>query len=1168
MRSKKNRKARGSVLLTVVAVMSLLIIFMFGTLSLATAANNRSHANYSDSQAEYTARAAIEAFMQAMTQNNAVAQTVVVLGADETQSSIEANIELDDPAMGKIGYYDENGTWHDNKVLISNEGTGYQYNSSKSKWELADVVRITVTARVGKEEKTVSTLLKKKAEYEKGSPPPAFEGFNTLSGNGYTPTTGYISGAASMGLTDVGEYKTYTASADNEFHVKSIFVNGNMTSDANGIHIYFDQKNSGMVVMGNYNAQNHSTLYVRYPYSIYQNGSWSSATITQKEIPYFYVDKTLNVDAEFRVNSHANDTSLKRRYGAPLNIFCGKFAQNTDKKFIAEASDIYMMDADNGESKFGANSSDSMLYEWSNSVVNGTDSQFKSTGGSIYCNHNLTLEKCIINGDLRVRGNLKINGTVTVMGDVIVGGTITGDSNLTVGGTIYCNNLTTSDGGLKAGYYVMPNTKITGNVVKGGYVQQENVEYGPVAVANRIVTNVPLHNGTVEEFENEVASGWEQDAIIYEGYVSTWGQWGSDGWHLASDGENQADWKKLDFTATDLGLSPAQNPDYGYKNTAVFWHKGEISLENKSNIRTNPMYYDSIINKEVEDAKSYYEILDGNYTKIEVGEYETYYDPAYYKVDFTGKVTNEIVTEPISVYQASKKVVAVESLTPSRQEIYDVLKAYYTGCDEIQLNELTDVLIKMHSDEKNSDKGYEVINAGGNNLLFISVYSDTLTDSLYTYYMPDRTGRATTAETGARSFFYKVDPATGEPTDEPASSIYSYYKINGSDYEEVNESEAVVSVSDQYIAWYNNQDSATEDAFYYNDDPAGHFGDKAWHDAHVVSKSTAYGSGKNVKALSAWGNATAIYPANMTREAITSSGNSKIVKTLDDTLGEINITRKVEGGTTEFVYDNSVYHTKLEENILKECKKNVIDVSSNQNKITGNDISINKSCIIKGNCATTDQGRLNITVNPGNDEIWIIIEDNTFLFGNIIVSDGADVNFYINGEVKTGGSCGLNILPKRYYDQIKAGSTVIIRETDPCNINFYGKEADDGSIGSKVNTDGVNCVWCGNAKCPKTELYWDNGTKKITYPDYSQNKKVEKDNITWLYVQEDGNTATPKNGQLSWIGNAVFGEYGLGKNNFNQFYLKQDADDSTTSRSTVMNGNIGACWQIMYSEAG
>ena len=66
MKKDKNRKLRGSVLLTVVFVMSILIIFLFGTLTLALAANNRAHVNYSSAQTGITARAVAESAIKAI----------------------------------------------------------------------------------------------------------------------------------------------------------------------------------------------------------------------------------------------------------------------------------------------------------------------------------------------------------------------------------------------------------------------------------------------------------------------------------------------------------------------------------------------------------------------------------------------------------------------------------------------------------------------------------------------------------------------------------------------------------------------------------------------------------------------------------------------------------------------------------------------------------------------------------------------------------------------------------------------------------------------------------------------------------------------------------------------------------------------------------------------
>ena len=64
MKTENRKTLRGSVLFTVICVMALLIIFLTGTLALASASSNRAHKSYASSQASYTARAAIDAFVQ------------------------------------------------------------------------------------------------------------------------------------------------------------------------------------------------------------------------------------------------------------------------------------------------------------------------------------------------------------------------------------------------------------------------------------------------------------------------------------------------------------------------------------------------------------------------------------------------------------------------------------------------------------------------------------------------------------------------------------------------------------------------------------------------------------------------------------------------------------------------------------------------------------------------------------------------------------------------------------------------------------------------------------------------------------------------------------------------------------------------------------------------
>ena len=76
MKTENKKTLRGSVLFTVVCVMALLVIFLTGTLALASASNNRAHKSYASSQASYTAKAAITSFTEAMQRDEGIVAAV------------------------------------------------------------------------------------------------------------------------------------------------------------------------------------------------------------------------------------------------------------------------------------------------------------------------------------------------------------------------------------------------------------------------------------------------------------------------------------------------------------------------------------------------------------------------------------------------------------------------------------------------------------------------------------------------------------------------------------------------------------------------------------------------------------------------------------------------------------------------------------------------------------------------------------------------------------------------------------------------------------------------------------------------------------------------------------------------------------------------------------
>ncbi|MDD6279164.1 MAG: hypothetical protein PUA81_05170, partial [Oscillospiraceae bacterium] len=283
MKTNKNRKLKGSVLFTVVSVMSLLIIFLTGTLVLAASANKRAHRTYSTSQAEYTARAAIESFTAAMEHNPDIAGAIQNLNG-----TIYPTVELGTTGMGHIGCYitDDSGNsvYTEDKIKIEKLDDKYSqyYYTQAGSWEKLDTIKITATATVGKEEKSVTAYIRKKAPNE--VKPNPIKGLQTAGGNNVDATEGTYTGALVLGITETpGDFKINNGT---NTHTDFNFINGNLDISGSGLNIYIDKNVDdngnavGTVIMGDLGIQN--TSLVRLNYNM-------SADFTQNQVPYLYV---------------------------------------------------------------------------------------------------------------------------------------------------------------------------------------------------------------------------------------------------------------------------------------------------------------------------------------------------------------------------------------------------------------------------------------------------------------------------------------------------------------------------------------------------------------------------------------------------------------------------------------------------------------------------------------------------------------------------------------------------------------------------------------------------------------------------------------------------------------------------------------------------------------
>lgn len=489
MKTEKSNKLRGTVLFTVVAVMALLIIFLTGTLALATASSNRAHKSYSSSQASYTAKTAISGFTEAMTRDKNVAQTVVSLGVDSNPSVIHPEVRINsspggsaDRTVGLIGYWDTNGKWQDNQITVEKISSDEYYydltvgSENYGKWVKVDLVKVTATARVGKEESTVTAYIKKKPEsknVDNPTVPTGIKGFNTC-GDASFSNGGRFTGGLGIGLKE-GVKHEYILHNACEVDTTLTFINGDVRAGTDGFNIDVHEPDTGerpvseTIIKGNFYVANGSSKpMVELNYQMHND-------YRQQQIPYLYVDGVLSFGSQCTLVAASSAA-----YKQPYNIFVGTlWARAND--YRVDSGDLYMMDEYTGDAvdvyedtyvgqggyydqvkqqyiQYGpvenvamgdnylGNTSGSYLYKWTNSVYNKTKNQNETYGGSIYCNGRLHLSNINkIEGDVRVNGDCWIDGGVTVTGDVVVGGTLYVNNNLTAR-RVYCDNVVTSNG--------------------------------------------------------------------------------------------------------------------------------------------------------------------------------------------------------------------------------------------------------------------------------------------------------------------------------------------------------------------------------------------------------------------------------------------------------------------------------------------------------------------------------------------------------------------------------------------------------------------------------------------------------------------------------------------------------------------------------------------------
>lgn len=452
---KKNNKVKGSILFTVVSVMAILIIFLMGTLVLATSASNRAHRTYSTSQTQYTARTAIDSILEAFSSSDDFAEAICNLSS--TNKSLAVDVELDQSTLASMGDV------HD--VVIEYVGQQKYYNENTKVWEDKDQLKITAQVTLGGITKTATGYLIKDPPKNNSSNGggAGFVTGGTANSKNHTSSFGgtYFNidqtlASLNFNTLDLGaETKSYWSNqkfslTNGQVMEADVVMNGSLYINTKCIFL-FPTTGKGVSVWGDLSFQNPDKM------DFISKNVIAGNSYKYNEIPYLYVDGTIKTEGE---NSLTWGNS-----NLPLNIFCGK-AEITCGSNSNIYADMYIMDE--GNSFITAKGSNSMLTKWTSSVLNKTrDLNAASySSGSIFSKGNLTLGGFSITKNVRVKNDLTIDATtydVTIGGDVVVGGklTITGDKNVSIGGTIYCNNVSAPG--------IVTNTSLKAGVVEETY---------------------------------------------------------------------------------------------------------------------------------------------------------------------------------------------------------------------------------------------------------------------------------------------------------------------------------------------------------------------------------------------------------------------------------------------------------------------------------------------------------------------------------------------------------------------------------------------------------------------------------------------------------------------------------------------------------------------------
>ena len=478
----KKGQVKGSVLLTVVGVMLVMVVFLMSTLTLTTASQKRSYYTYFETQAQYAAQAALDAITNVAYTNQEFYNFIKNLDTATKDMPVESLPKIDvDFSQSELHLSSGRVTCYAQYV-----GSYYVWSSKANKIETETAYRIIARAEVGSGKNATSATVANfvytnEQEVAAVSTPISgkdnatsfylTENFNKTTStsvvagpNPTNPTTAYQVAIKQMGALSAGNnqggsmgpvnynadcFPFSTQAADNETYNDNFMgggggdIIGNMVGLTGQTDYVMQSPGEGFRFYGDISCS-------KAPSFAFCADISDKFPITKYiELPYIYVAGTVSAGSGsgVRVGSGLNYSTANPK---PVNMYWG--AINFGNGSQAELNgDLYLMDPTKDSTYSGDNKTTLTRFVENNITKqsNGVD-QKPYVGGNLICNNkSLTLTGDVrhVGGDLIMtnpESTLTINTKVTIEGALVCAGNLNVNQEVTANGGVYAQNAKTS----------------------------------------------------------------------------------------------------------------------------------------------------------------------------------------------------------------------------------------------------------------------------------------------------------------------------------------------------------------------------------------------------------------------------------------------------------------------------------------------------------------------------------------------------------------------------------------------------------------------------------------------------------------------------------------------------------------------------------------------------